>query len=121
MFRSLAFVTVWQHHHQSVGAKPLGYAARDEQVDHDLRADHEVAELRFPAHEGLGVGKRVAVLAPEHAVFAQRTVEHFALAMLALAERHVLALVILVDPVRVALTYRTAPRLLPRQPHAISL
>ena len=47
---ALAFVAVRQQHDQTAHARPLGFAADDKLVDHDLRAVGEVAELRFPDH-----------------------------------------------------------------------
>ena len=51
MLRPLAFVAVRQQHHQAAVLAPLLFGAGDELIDDDLRAVHEVAELRFPHHE----------------------------------------------------------------------
>ena len=51
---------------------PLLFGAGDELVDDDLRAVHEVAELRFPHHERAGIGDGVAVLESEDAVLGEQ-------------------------------------------------
>ena len=48
--------------------------ADDELVDDDLRAVHEVAELRLPQHERLRRGHRVAVLEADARVLGERRV-----------------------------------------------
>ena len=78
---ALAFVAVRQQQHEAVGAQPLGLARGDVLVDDDLRAVGEVAELRFPQHQRLGIGAGEAVFEAEHAVFGQRAVVDLELAV----------------------------------------
>ena len=67
VFRPLAFVTVRQQHHQSGQQAPLVFAGSYELVDDDLRAVGEIAELRLPHHQRLGIVAAVAVLKTQHA------------------------------------------------------
>ena len=62
VLRALAFVAVRQEQRQAAQAAPLGFAGGQELVDHDLRAVGEVAELRFPDVQRVGIGGGVAVL-----------------------------------------------------------
>ena len=71
MLRPLAFVAVRQEQHEAAVLAPLLLGRGDELIDDDLRAVHEVAELRFPQHERAGIGDGVAVLESEDAVFAE--------------------------------------------------
>ena len=48
MFRSLAFVTMRQQHHEPRRLLPLVFRSRDVLIDDRLRAVAEVAKLRFP-------------------------------------------------------------------------
>src|SRR6185312_13892975 len=75
MFGTLAFVTVRQKHDEAAHAKPLGLTRSDELIDDDLRAVGEVAKLRFPERERLGLGRRIAVFEPEHRFFRQQGVD----------------------------------------------
>jgi hypothetical protein len=63
-------------------AQPLAFARRDELVEHDLRAVGEVAELRFPHRQRVGLGQRVAVFEAEHRLFRQHRVDDLELARL---------------------------------------
>ena len=76
VLRPLPLVAVRQQHHQAVHAQPLALARADELVDDDLRAVGEVAELRFPQHQRIGLGRGVAVLEAQHARLGQRAVDH---------------------------------------------
>ena len=75
MLRALPFVAVRQEQHQAADAAPLGFAGADELVDDDLRAVGEVAELRFPDHERVGLGVAIAVLEAEHRLLGQHRVD----------------------------------------------
>ena len=121
MFRPLPFVTVREQHDEAVGAQPFRLARRDKLVDHDLRAVGEIAELRFPHHQRLGVGEGVAIFEAKHAIFGERRVEHLEAAVLGGRERHVFVFVGLIHPDGVALREGAAPRILPGQAHAIAL
>ena len=76
MLGAVALVAVRQQQCEPRRLLPLGEAAGDELVDHDLRAVGEVAELRLPEHEHLGRGRRVAVLEPDARVLRERRVVH---------------------------------------------
>ena len=51
-------------------------AGSDKLVDNTLGGVEEVAELRLPANQGVGVGHRVAELEAEHAELGERAVAH---------------------------------------------
>ena len=74
MLGPLPFETVRQQHHKAVGAKPFGFAARDELVDDGLRAVDEVAKLAFPHHQCFRIGAGKAIFIAEHAEFGERAV-----------------------------------------------
>ena len=77
MFGPLPFITVRKQHHDPAGAQPFGFAGGDELIDDGLRAVDEIAELRLPQNERLGVGDRIAIFESEHAEFAQGAVADF--------------------------------------------
>ncbi len=52
----------------------LASPAATKLVDDALRAVGEVAKLRFPQHQALRVGERIAIFETEHAEFGQGTV-----------------------------------------------
>jgi hypothetical protein len=80
VLRPLAVVAVRQQQHQPRLAKPLGLPGSQELIDDDLQrgcrvkrivcgdlgAVHEVAELGFPDHEGLGAFERKPELKAHH-------------------------------------------------------
>ncbi len=68
---SHALHAVGQEHDEAGLADPLGLAARDELVDDALRRVGEVAELRLPDDQRVGIGHGVAELETEHAVLRQ--------------------------------------------------
>ena len=105
VLRSLALVAVRQQQHETRHAQPLALARADELVDDDLRAVGEVAELRFPQDERIGLGQRVAVLEAQHTRLVQRAVDHLemGLAVRDIVERDVLGLTHLIDQHRMAL------------------
>ena len=89
----------------------------DELVDDHLRAVGEVAELRFPEHQRVGLGERVAVLEAEHRLFRQHRVDDLVARLVSrevIGER-VAVLGLLVDQHRVALRERAALAVLARQ------
>ena len=57
-----ALVAVGQQQRQARGLPPLGQAGGEELVEDHLRGVHEVAELRLPQHQRVGVLHAVAVL-----------------------------------------------------------
>ena len=94
----------------------------DELVDDDLRAVGEVAELRFPQHQRVRVGQRVAVFEAQHAELGQQRVEDLEprLAVADVVQRHVFGLVRLVDQHGVALAEGAALHVLARQADAVA-
>ncbi len=76
MLRALPFVTVRQQHHQSAQAPPLGLARGDELVDHHLRAVGEIAELRLPDHQRIGLGGGITVFEGQHRLLGQDRIDH---------------------------------------------
>ena len=74
MLGPVALVAVRQQQRQPRRLAPLREARDEELVDDDLRAVHEVAELRLPEHERLRRADRVAVLEAERRVLGQRRV-----------------------------------------------
>ena len=71
MLGPLPFEAVRKQQHEAARAQPLGFAGGDELVDDALRAVGEIAELRFPQHQALRVGERIAIFEAEHAELAQ--------------------------------------------------
>ena len=123
MLRPLPLVAVRQQAHEARHAQPLALARGDELVEHDLRAVGEVAELRLPHDERIGLGQRVAVLEGQHRLLRQHRVDHLeaALARGDVLERRVAALGLLVDQHRVALREGAALAVLARQAHREAL
>src|SRR5260370_14186571 len=110
MLRPLALVTVRQHADEARHAQPLALARRDELVEYDLRAVGEIAELRLPHRERIGLGERIAVLEAQHRLLRQHRVDDLVapLAVVDVIERRVAVLVFLVDQHRMTLRERAA-------------
>ena len=119
MFRPLAFIAVRQQQHQARHAQPFHFARGDELVDHHLRAIGEIAELRFPQHQRLGLGEGVAIFEAQHRFFRQQRVDHFefALAVADMVERQIALFGFLIDQRGMALAERAARGILARQAH----
>jgi hypothetical protein len=66
MLRPLTLVAVGQQQDDARSALPLRFAADEELVDDDLGSVGEIAELRFPHDQHLGIVERVAVVETEH-------------------------------------------------------
>ncbi len=113
----LALVAMRQQAHQARHAQPLRFAGGHELIEIDLRAVGEIAELRFPQHQAVGIGQRVAVLEPEHAFLRQRAVDHLEgrLAIGQMLERDVALLGLLVVEHGVALREGAAADILAAQ------
>ena len=120
MFRPLPFIAMRQQADEPVGAQPFGFRRCDILVEDDLRAIGEVAKLRFPQHQALGVGQRIAIFKAQHAIFGQGAIQHLEPAMGHGRQRDIFLLGILVDPDRVALAERATTGILSRQSHAIA-
>ena len=105
VLRPLALVAVRQQHDEAGHAQPLAFAGGDEIVDDHLRAVGEVAELRLPQHQRVGVGEAEAVFEAEHRRFRQHRIGHLEprLAGFEEVERDVARFRPLVDDHRVAL------------------
>ena len=88
---SHALVAVRQEHDEAGLARPLGLTGGDELIDDALGGVGEVAELRLPHDQCVGVGLRVAELEAEHSVLGQRAVAHRVLGLVdgQVVERHV--------------------------------
>ena len=84
-----------------------------------LRAVGEVAELRFPQHQRLRIGERIAIFEAEHAEFGQRAVAHLEAAAFDVAQRDIFVAGLLVDPDGVALAEGAAAAVLARQADAL--
>ena len=99
MLRALALEAVGEQQHEAAALAPLVLGGDDELVDDRLRAVAEVAELRFPAHERVAVGDRVAVLEAERRELREhRVVDHERRGVVAeVRERRVLLLGVVVD------------------------
>jgi hypothetical protein len=77
---SLPFVAVRQQADEAGHAQPLAFARGDELVEHHLGAVGEVAELRFPEHQRIRLGQRVAVFEAEHRLFREQRVDDLVMA-----------------------------------------
>ena len=119
VLRAVAFVRVRQEQRQPRGLLPLGEAARDELVDHDLRPVREVAELRFPEHERLRGGRRVAVLEADAGVLREGRVVDLErrLGAVELLDRHVQLPRVGVVQDEMTMREGAALGVLTRQPH----
>ena len=119
VLRALAFVAVRQQQHEAAEQAPLVFAGGDELIDDDLRAVGEVAELRFPQHQGFRVVAAVAVLEAEHAGFGEdRVVDAEArLVRGEVVQRNPALLVFDVDEDAVALVEGAALRVLAAEAH----
>ena len=120
---SLALEAVRQQQHQAAALAPLVFGGDDELVDDRLRAVGEVAELRFPAHQRVLVGDRVAVLEAERRELREHGVVDHERRRVSprCCERRVLRLGLVVDEHRMPLAERAPPRVLAREPYRRSL
>src|SRR5713101_3420351 len=71
MFWPLSFKSMRQQQDESGGKIPFVFTGADELIDDDLRAVHEITELRFPQDEGFGIVAAETVLEAEAAGFRQ--------------------------------------------------
>ena len=114
---ALSFVPMRQEQRQAAQPIPLGFARRQELVDHHLRAVGEVAELRFPDVQRQRVGGRVAVFEAHDGFLAEQRVDDGdRLRVLhQLAQRQVVLVGLLVVQDRVAMEERAAAGILADQ------
>ena len=119
MLRALAFVAVGQQQHQARQQVPLVFAGAHKLIDHRLRHVGEIAKLRFPQHQRLGIIAAVAVFESHHARFRKRRVVDVArgLARRNVAQRNIFRLILDIDQHRVPLIEGRAPRVLPAEAH----
>ena len=83
VLRALSFIAVRQEQHQSGGQIPFVFAGADELIDDHLRAVHEIAELRLPQNECLGIVAAESVLKAHARGFGQRRIVNLAKCLLA--------------------------------------
>ena len=120
MFRPLPLIAMRQQADEARHAQPLALAAGNELVEDHLRAIGEVAELRFPDGQRIGLGQRIAIFEAEHGFFRQHGVDGFDLDLLVLhqvIERRVALLGFLIDQHGMALREGAALHVLARQAH----
>ena len=122
VFGPLALVAVGEQQDEAGEEAPLVLARAQELVDDHLGVVGEVAELRLPQHERLGVVAAEAVLVAEDGGLRQRRVVDLAprLVRREVRQRHVLPLVLDVDEDGVPLVEGAAFAVLPGQPHPVS-
>src|SRR5579871_913103 len=83
MLRTLPLVAVRQEQNESSRKSPLVFAGAQELVDDDLRAVDEVAELRFPQDERLGIVAAESVFEAKTRGFGERRVVDLAKSLFA--------------------------------------
>ena len=119
MLRPLPLIAMRQQADEAGHAQPLALARADELVEIDLGAIGEIAELRLPQGQAVGVGQAVAVFVAEHALFGEHgcrstsksaTVAHHRL------QRRVALLGVLVVDQGMALAEGAAADVLAREP-----
>jgi hypothetical protein len=83
-------------------------------IDDDLRAVGEVAELRLPQHQRVGLGEAVAIFEAEHGLLGEARVDdlEFGLVLRDVLQRRIFLLVLLIHQHRVTLRERSALRIL---------
>mmetsp|Transcript_33147 Transcript_33147/g.28042 ORF Transcript_33147/g.28042 Transcript_33147/m.28042 type:complete len:365 (+) Transcript_33147:972-2066(+) len=98
VLRTLPFIAVRQQQNEARLAQPLLFAGRDKLIDDHLRRVGEIAELRLPQNEGIGVLEGVAELEAQHAVLGEIRVEYCEgrLGIAEVLERDVFALILLI-------------------------
>src|SRR5438067_10398490 len=74
MFGSLSFVAVRKEQHDAAGALPFGFGGNNELIDDRLRTVCEIAELRLPQTQHVGIVERVSIIESEHSSFREETV-----------------------------------------------
>ena len=122
MFGTLAFVAVRQQQHDAAEAAPLGFARGDELVDDDLGAVGEIAELRFPDHQRVRLGRGVAVFEGHHRFFAEQRVDDLDVGVGADGlQRHVVRAAFLVVHDRMAMEERAATGVLADQAQVVAV
>src|SRR5947209_7975879 len=92
-------------------------------IEYHLRAVSEVAELRLPQRQRVGLGERIAVFKAEHRLFRKHRVDDLEATLILsdVIEWDVAALRLLIDQHRMPLRERPALAVLPGQPHRMAL
>src|SRR5208337_4074023 len=72
---ALSLITMREQEGKTRHAQPLALAAGKELVDDDLSAVGEIAELRFPKHECVGLGEAIAIFEAEHSLLGEHRVD----------------------------------------------
>jgi len=120
VFGALTLVAVGKQHHQAAVAVPFGEPAGHELVDDDLGAVGEIAELRLPHDEAIGVGHRVTEVESQYRGLGQRTVINAEVSLISgegrEGDKHVAGFLIVHR--RMALTESSAAAVLAAQAHA---
>ena len=126
MLRALSLVAVRQQQHQPAQSAPLHFAGGNELVYHHLRAVGKIAELRFPQHQRIWLGGGVAIFKTQHRFFGQQGIDHHKVSLVGckMLQWGINAFVpfhaILVMPGGMAMEERSAPGILPGEPHRIT-
>ena len=99
-----------KEHYEATKQSPFVLCRSDELINDDLRAIGEVAELRLPQDQGLGIIATVSILKAEHTGLRQDRVVYLVLRLLRreMIQRNVFRLVLDVDQHAVALVERAA-------------
>ena len=84
MLRPLALIAMRQQADEARHAQPFALAGGNELVEHHLRAIGEIAELRFPEGERVGLGQRIAIFEAKHRLFREHGVDRLDLDLLVL-------------------------------------
>ena len=76
MFGTLAFVTVWQQHDESIVLPPLVFGGHQILVNDDLCSVNEVTKLCFPQNQCFRIGMGISVFKTKRGIFAEQRVVH---------------------------------------------
>ena len=74
MFGPLTFIAMREEKHETRHAQPFHFARGNELIDHNLRAVREIAELRFPKDQRLGLREAIAIFESEHGRLRQKRI-----------------------------------------------
>src|SRR3989442_12942519 len=127
MLGPLPFVAMRQEQREPADAAPFDFAGGDELVDDDLSSIGEIAKLRLPDHQPVGLRRRVAVLESEHRFLGQYRIDdlEFGLTFFDVLQRgprpRVPLLAVLIVQHGVTMRERSACRILAGKPHAVAL
>ena len=119
VFRSLSLIAVRQQQHDVGGLVPLALGGGDKLVDDHLRAVGEVAKLRLPQQQHVGVVQRVAEFETQHRGLGQRAIVDAEIGLLRreFAERQIAAASAHLVVHRMPVAERAASDVLPGEAH----